>query len=221
MEQLRALGYDPVLAEAGAQAIDLFSTRSFAAILLDLHLPDVDGFTVAKQMRAREDSTHSQPTPIIAVTAEAGPEQALRSLDAGIDCVLAKPINLQGLQETLHLWIPDCHATGAIGATATDALNALNASHSSHLERTKTMAEYAQLELAALDAAARARDIVMTRHHLHRLKGTLLQSSQLTNLAESIPSIEASLDKDVDWDGIVLSLQYLRPEILRRSADDA
>ncbi|GAA7766751.1 MULTISPECIES: ATP-binding protein [Cupriavidus] len=220
MEQLRALGYDPVLAESGAQAIDLFSTRSFAAILLDLHLPDVDGFTVAKQMRAREDSTHSQPTPIIAVTAEAGPEQALRSLDAGIDCVLAKPINLQGLQETLHLWIPDCNATGAIGATAPDALNARDASHSSLLERTKTMAEYALLELAALDAAARARDTVMARHHLHRLKGTLLQSSQLTNLAENIPSIEASLDKDVDWDGIVLSLQHLRSEILRQSADD-
>jgi two-component system sensor histidine kinase EvgS len=60
----------------------------------------------------------------------------------------------------------------------------------------------------------------MARHHLHRLKGTLLQSSQLTNLAENIPSIEASLDKDVDWDGIVLSLQHLRSEILRQSADD-
>jgi two-component system sensor histidine kinase EvgS len=114
-----------------------------------------------------------------------------------------------------------CNATGAIRATAPDALNARDASHSSLLERTKTMAEYALLELAALDAAARARDTVMARHHLHRLKGTLLQSSQLTNLAENIPSIEASLDKDVDWDGIVLNTFDPRFSGSRQMTSDA
>lgn len=208
MEQLRTLGYHPLLAASGATAIELFSSGSFAAVLLDLHLPDIDGITVAKQMRAQETSTHSPATPIIAVTAEAGPEQAFRCLDAGIDCVLAKPINLHGLQETLHLWVPE--------EVASDDAGMVNPSNGSHAQGSKTIAEYAQLEINALSAAVQAQDVAMARHHLHRLKGTVLQSSSLMSAAEISP-IEGRLNDTPDWDAVASDLKHLRSSIHGRS----
>lgn len=210
MEQLRTLGYRPTLAETGAKAIALFASEAYAAVLLDLHLPDIDGIEIATRMRAQEASTQSPltpATPIIAVTAEAGPEQAMRCLDAGIDCVLAKPINLQGLQETLHLWIPEGRSSVALHAA-----NDVAPTHG------KSMRDYVLLEIDALHAAMQARDIVMTRHHLHRLKGTLLQSSQLASLAD-VAHIETSLEENADWEAMARALARLRSTAGGTSAD--
>ena len=63
---LRRNGFEPELASGGAEAVELASRKQHDAILMDLHMPDVDGFTATQRIRAAEPPGHH--TPIIALT---------------------------------------------------------------------------------------------------------------------------------------------------------
>lgn len=71
-------------------------------ILLDINLPGMDGFEVLKLLKAREES---RKTPIIAVSANAMPQDIQKGLDAGFDEYITKPINLKGLLEVVENYL--------------------------------------------------------------------------------------------------------------------
>lgn len=83
------------LAEGGAAAIDLCEREDFDVILMDLHMPRMDGLATANRIRDLERrSAHAQ---IVALTADARPEERLRLLEAGFDDYLNKPISIPDL----------------------------------------------------------------------------------------------------------------------------
>ena len=65
-------------------------------ILLDINLPDIDGYEVARRLRG-SDSRHLQYVPIIAITANALKGDAEKALEAGCDVYMSKPINIREL----------------------------------------------------------------------------------------------------------------------------
>lgn len=71
--------------------------RRYAAVVLDLGLPDSDGLGLLREMRARRDST-----PVLVVTARGGLDDRLTGLRAGADDYLIKPFALEELTERLH-----------------------------------------------------------------------------------------------------------------------
>jgi CheY-like chemotaxis protein len=89
---LRRNGYEPQVAADGSEAIRLAKENSYDAILLDLQMPDVDGYTAAQRIRAAE--TAGRRTPIIALTATLARGTRERCLAAGIDEQLNKPLDL-------------------------------------------------------------------------------------------------------------------------------
>jgi len=89
---LRRHGFEPQVAADGGEAIRLATENKFDAILLDLQLPDVDGFTAAQRIRAAE--TPGRRTPIIALTASLARGTRERCLAAGMDEQLTKPLDL-------------------------------------------------------------------------------------------------------------------------------
>jgi signal transduction histidine kinase/CheY-like chemotaxis protein/HPt (histidine-containing phosphotransfer) domain-containing protein len=91
-EILTSWGGSVTLAEDGQQALNLIEKRSFDLILLDLRMPGIDGFEVARRIRYREQEWNEHPVPIIAITAEADIATRETCLDSGINAVLAKPI---------------------------------------------------------------------------------------------------------------------------------
>jgi CheY-like chemotaxis protein len=79
------------LATNGREALALAEEGGFDVLLLDIHMPELDGFQVAQAIRARE-RTAGGHLPIIALTARARKEDRERCLAAGMDGFLAKPI---------------------------------------------------------------------------------------------------------------------------------
>ena len=95
---LEAAGYKVLQAEDGSGLLQRVKQEQPDLILLDLQLPGVDGFTLARQLKADED-THG--IPVLAMTAYAMPEDRERALAAGFDSYLPKPLNTEALLRTI------------------------------------------------------------------------------------------------------------------------
>ncbi len=96
---LRARGHEVRTAMSGLEAIDLVMEETFDVILLDINLPDLDGYEVARAMRSSEPP--GRRTPIFALTANALPEQIAQALASGMDGHIAKPIDERRLDDHL------------------------------------------------------------------------------------------------------------------------
>jgi DNA-binding response OmpR family regulator len=86
---LEAEGYEADIAADGQLGLDLAGICRYDAIVLDIMLPTLDGFEVARAIREREDYT-----PILMLTARGRPEDVLKGFEAGTDDYLAKPFDL-------------------------------------------------------------------------------------------------------------------------------
>src|SRR5262249_28387759 len=84
-------GHRVRLANNGREALRLAGEEAFDLLLLDVHMPELDGFQVAQAVRERERTAGGR-LPIIALTARARKEDRERCLAAGMDAFLAKPI---------------------------------------------------------------------------------------------------------------------------------
>jgi signal transduction histidine kinase/DNA-binding response OmpR family regulator len=100
--QLRHLGLRARIAPDGRAALSLWEHEPFAAVLTDLHMPDMDGFELAREIRRRERAAQRPATPIIALTAAAHADELERALASGMDVHLTKPVALDALRATLH-----------------------------------------------------------------------------------------------------------------------
>jgi DNA-binding response OmpR family regulator len=85
-------GYSVVWAKDGKVALDYFYSQEFDLIILDIMLPYVNGFEVAKKVREK-----SPQMPILILTARSGVEDRVKGLELGADDYLAKPFHLQEL----------------------------------------------------------------------------------------------------------------------------
>ena len=89
---LEKAGYSVDWARDGDEALSGLLAQGYAAVILDLNLPLIDGLDALKQLRARRDST-----PVIIVTARGRGDQKIDGLDAGADDYLVKPFDLDEL----------------------------------------------------------------------------------------------------------------------------
>jgi CheY-like chemotaxis protein len=92
------LGYAPVQCSGGKQAVLLCRQEKYDIILMDIQMPEVDGFEAVKQIRA--DSLNAA-SPIIAMTASNQKDDELAALDCGCDDYLIKPINRKLLEQKI------------------------------------------------------------------------------------------------------------------------
>lgn len=98
-----SMGYRADAAHGGQQALDILARRSYELVLMDLQMPEVDGYRATAEIRRREGS--EQRTPIVAVTAHAMAEDRERALARGFDDYLAKPIDYDVMLSCLHRWV--------------------------------------------------------------------------------------------------------------------
>jgi signal transduction histidine kinase/AmiR/NasT family two-component response regulator len=94
---LGAAGVDLVCAVNGADALDLFRTSAFDAVLMDMQMPVMDGLSATRCIRQLEAESARTRTPVIMVTANAMPEHVQSSMAAGADRHLTKPISADRL----------------------------------------------------------------------------------------------------------------------------
>lgn len=96
---LRKRGHEVVLANNGKEAVEAYQAGDFDLVLMDVQMPEMDGFEATESIRKqKEDEPH---TPIIAMTAHAMQGDRERCLGAGMDGYIAKPIRAQALYQTI------------------------------------------------------------------------------------------------------------------------
>ena len=100
--QLQRLGHQLDVVAEGLAGLKALREGAYDVLLVDRHLPDIDGVEVARRVRVAERDGHlAGRTPIIAVTADASAGHRERCLAAGMDAFLTKPLDLTQLQEAL------------------------------------------------------------------------------------------------------------------------
>lgn len=88
--------------DGGQAAIDVWAAGGWDLILMDIHMPGMDGLTASKHIRAREQAMGQARTPIIAVTASVLSHETEAYFAAGMDDCIAKPIEIGALLETIR-----------------------------------------------------------------------------------------------------------------------
>jgi len=102
---LESRGYKLLKAVNGVEGIVTAESNMVDLILLDINLPDIDGYEVARRLRKSSKSSLAY-IPIIAVTANALKGDAQRALDAGCDVYMSKPINIRELWARVEAYVP-------------------------------------------------------------------------------------------------------------------
>ena len=91
-------GHRIVIAGDGMEAVACFGNQGFDVILMDVHMPSMDGLTAARVIRQQESLENRSPTPIIALTASVLEEDRIAALAAGMNGFAVKPIELPRLK---------------------------------------------------------------------------------------------------------------------------
>ncbi len=99
---LKSIGLNVEAAFDGADAVAMQLAEKFDCILMDLQMPNLDGFEATRVIRASGDTT-----PIIALSSTITPEDKAKMLDVGMNGMLTKPIDIEALKSALGDFVAD------------------------------------------------------------------------------------------------------------------
>ncbi|MFP5410449.1 MAG: ATP-binding protein [Gammaproteobacteria bacterium] len=181
-------------AEDGVQALEMCRQQGFDAILMDMHLPGMSGAEVSRRIRGEAHGLNAG-TPIVALTASVAPEDIRHYLDSGMDAVVAKPIRLDNLRQTLTEVLRGQSAPALASAPVPGGMldGRLLAMHASVFGRARLLALLAQLAAQAesgsaqLAEALQREDLYEAEAVAHKLAG----SCELLGLDECGRSLRA------------------------------
>ncbi len=113
LTQLRSLGFPAQAVANGYEALEALAHGCFELILMDCHMPEMDGLETTRTIRAAERQRNpltAGPTPhvpIVALTADVLAENRAHCLEAGMDDFVTKPVRKEHLREVLDRWLPE------------------------------------------------------------------------------------------------------------------
>ena len=109
MAMLQKLGWRADVAANGLEAVRALKNIPYDLVLMDCQMPEMDGFTATRQIRAQSSGVLNPRVPVVAMTANAMQGDRERCLAAGMDDYIAKPIQAEELAKKIEHWL---HATG-------------------------------------------------------------------------------------------------------------
>ncbi|HEX4858209.1 MAG TPA: ATP-binding protein [Usitatibacteraceae bacterium] len=227
MQQVATLGYAVEVAENGLVGLEKWKSGRYGLIITDCHMPEMDGYDLARTIRALEKSKGSH-TPIIACTADALAEEAERCFMAGMDDYMAKPLALAEVARKLDQWLPletrpvepKPQAVPAKPAELPVNLDRITAMFRNN---PQTLGEAARLfrsvndqDALNLRTAVDQQDGATVAHLGHRIKGAarMLGAHALGELAAEIERAA----KANDWLAVVAGMRQFEVELLRVNA---
>lgn len=109
---LHKLGYNPVLVENGAKAVEAAGQKQYDIVLMDMQMPEMDGIQATRVIR---QNLEWQPT-IIALTANTMQGDQEECLNAGMNDYISKPVRLEELTAKLEKWsLAKMHNLNSVG----------------------------------------------------------------------------------------------------------
>jgi len=114
--QIKKLGYQAQAVVNGREAVAAVANGKHALILMDVQMPELDGYGATEAIRNAEAQRNARRVPIIAMTANAMQGDRELCLAAGMDDYLSKPVKIEELKRTITHWLQAAPATGESGA---------------------------------------------------------------------------------------------------------
>jgi signal transduction histidine kinase/ActR/RegA family two-component response regulator len=114
---LTKLGAHVDVAKHGREAIDILSKSGYDLVLMDCQMPEMDGFEATRIIRDRTSAVLDHEVPVIAMTANAFPEDRARALACGMNDFLSKPVDRSVLASMLAKWLKPAQEKGPRAAT--------------------------------------------------------------------------------------------------------
>ena len=178
-------GYESERCDNGKKAVDLVTSQSYDLVLLDVMLPDMDGFQIVSRLRAR-----GNPTPVLMLTARADVSDKVTGLNAGADDYMTKPFDNAELLARLNAL---CRRTGEV---------VLNEIHFADVTL--------DLNAARLSAGSDSVQLSKKEFELARL---LLSHPRQTLSMDAIYSHVWGLDAEVTENNVMAYVSFLRKKL--------
>jgi PAS domain S-box-containing protein len=179
--QLEKMGYRVDIAKDGLDALAMLELGDYALVLMDCHMPQMDGFETTTRIRSRTDD--KALIPIIAVTASGGLGERDKCLQAGMDDFLLKPFRKEELSDTIAKWLPSASPSEpadesgvALSEPADDVANGLKQLEEDYgkemaLKIVGMFLPDAEARIAQIDRAIKQEDFRALEESAHSLKG--------------------------------------------------
>jgi signal transduction histidine kinase/DNA-binding NarL/FixJ family response regulator len=198
--QLQLLGIAADNVANGVDALAAWVRTRYAAVLLDIHMPRMNGYELSRRLRAAEAERHGSRTPIIAVTADAMKGEEERCLAIGMDAYIVKPVNIERLRATLERWLPiqvEDHIAGPADQTkSASAINRevlaawLGDDRDALDELLKKFRQTAIVTEWEIQDASRSGDLATLAAAAHKLNGAALSVG-----ASEVAAVAAALER--------------------------
>ena len=226
-QQFGMAGFFIDLAVDGEEALAMWHQTPYAAVFTDLHMPRMDGYTLATSIRNEEAARGRGRMPVLALTAAALKEDADRCLAVGMDDVVTKPTTVPVLAQKLRQFLPNLDwnaipapekpqlsvqpaAAVSVSVAALDRSVLLELAGGDEAMAATFLVDFLDStasDVEGLGALVAARDAEGIRRDAHRIKGAARMVGA-TTLAEAAAAVE-SAGKAMDWAGI----ESLAPDI--------
>jgi CheY-like chemotaxis protein len=204
----------------GAAALELWRTKDFDAVLLDIQMPVMDGIAAATAIRAEERALGRRPTRLLALTAMTLETDRARCEAAGFDAYLAKPVRGAELLEKLDVCVAQEAPVPVLG---NELLAALEVSEDDEAEDLRCAARsylrHADGMIDQLGSALAQGDAAALHRHAHGTKGmlALMGCAGLAKLAGTIERQPAGPEVGPQVNELIDGLRKLRESLVSRA----
>jgi PAS domain S-box-containing protein len=236
---LRNAGHDVVLANNGREAVAAVEKQRFDVVLMDVRMPEMNGFEATELIRSREAGTRRH-VPIVALTAHAMKGDRERCLEAGMDSYVSKPIQPRALFEAIETVIAAADAEEdelqdlVIGALAPPAersridkdelLDRVQGNVAFLLQLVDMLFESCPKRLEAIETAISRGDAAALEDSAHSLKGALgnLTAHRAAEAARRLETMGAAgelHEAPAAFAALVEEMALLRPVLMALGED--
>jgi CheY-like chemotaxis protein/HPt (histidine-containing phosphotransfer) domain-containing protein len=205
--QLKVLGLEADTASSGLEALAKWRREGHSLVITDLQMPEMDGYTFARAIRAEQDQGTKRKPTVVAFTANTHSEALEHCMDAGMDDYLTKPAELVTLRAKLAQWLgsdaplrtaPSARPASAPGANPIDRarIQQLAGGPQGIAEVLAELESGVLADIAGLQVALETADCAALRRAGHRIKGSALTigAERLATLAARVVDAPAGVD---------------------------
>ncbi|MDR6554812.1 response regulator [Paenibacillus qinlingensis] len=208
-ELLKQLGYHPLIAENGLEALELADKETFKLILMDIHMPEMDGYEATQKLRQRKSLNL---VPIVALTANMLMQDRMQLLKLGMNDLLIKPITERQLTDMLGKWDMLNWSKQYPGVGVDQLMR--NIDHKLHifqymLEKFKMDYHDFQDQLAPFISDG---ELVAVKRKIHTLKGIAV-NFYADALVAQVLAMEKELERGIDPQEVFSLLKRIQHEI--------
>jgi len=229
LRQVQTLGYAAETAEHGVEALEMWKSGRFGLVITDCHMPQMDGYELARSIRRLESVENRKRVPIVACTANALQQEAEACRAAGMDDCLIKPVELSQLTNKLRQWLPiPLDPAAAAGTEGTDPTPAVNPIDQTLLMKncggyaamvSEVLAAFRRTceeDAAVLKKALAEKDAARVMQAAHRMAGASKTMGAL-GFAAACEQIDRA-SRAGDWKEILAAMPAFEREWLRLAA---